>query len=53
MIFDAKIPHGTPTNRTDEQRWALQYHYVGRSVEQVAQEYRLNIFGEDGKDVSC
>jgi len=44
---------GTPTNRTDGQRWALQYHYVGRSVEKVAQEYRLSIFGEEGKDVSC
>lgn len=53
VIFDAKIPHGTPTNRTDGQRWALQYHYVGRSVEKVAQEYRLSIFGEEGKDVSC
>lgn len=53
VIFDAKIPHGTPTNRTDQQRWALQYHYVGRSVERVAQEYRLSIFGEEGKDVSC
>lgn len=53
VIFDAKIPHGTPTNRTSSQRWALQYHYVGRSVEKVAQEYRLNIFGEEGKDVSC
>ena len=53
VIFDAKIPHGTPTNHTDEQRWALQFHYVGRSVEKVAQEYRLNIFGEEGKDVSC
>jgi phytanoyl-CoA hydroxylase len=53
VIFDAKIPHGTPTNQTDQQRWALQYHYVGRSVEKVAQEYRLSIFGEEGKDVSC
>ena len=53
VIFDAKIPHGTPTNRTDQHRWALQYHYVGRSVERVAQEYRLAIFGEEGKDVSC
>ncbi|MFW5745842.1 MAG: phytanoyl-CoA dioxygenase family protein [Spirochaetota bacterium] len=53
VIFDAKIPHGTPTNRTDAQRWALQYHYVSCSVEKVAREYRLSIFGEEGKDVSC
>ncbi len=53
VIFDAKIPHGTPTNRTEQQRWALQYHYVGRSAEKVAAEYRLGIFGDEGKDVSC
>ncbi len=53
VIFDAKIPHGTPTNRTEQHRWALQFHYVGRSVERAAAEYRLSIFGEDGKDVSC
>ena len=53
VIFDAKTPHGTPTNRTQQQRWALQFHYVGRSVERVATEYRLAIFGEEGKDVSC
>ena len=53
VIFDAKLPHGTPTNRTDEQRWALQYHYVPKSVEKVATEQRLAIFGEEGKDVSC
>ncbi len=53
VIFDAKIPHGTPTNRTGQHRWALQFHYVGKSVERVSQEYRLAIFGEEGKDVSC
>ena len=53
VIFDAKIPHGTPINRTNQHRWALQYHYVGKSVERTAAEYRLSIFGEEGKDVSC
>ncbi|MFP4510761.1 MAG: phytanoyl-CoA dioxygenase family protein [Spirochaetaceae bacterium] len=53
VIFDAKIPHGTPKNTTDQQRWALQFHYVPRSVEKVAEAQRLAIFGEEGKDVSC
>lgn len=53
VMFDAKLPHGTPTNRTDEQRWALQFHYVPKSVEKIAVEQRLAIFGEEGKDVSC
>lgn len=53
VFFDAKIPHGTPTNDTDQQRWALQFHYVPRSVEKVAEEQRLAVFGEEGKNVSC
>ena len=27
LLFDGKLPHGTPINRTDEFRWAVQYHY--------------------------
>jgi phytanoyl-CoA hydroxylase len=53
IFFDAKIPHGTPRNSTDEQRWALQFHYVPRSVEKVAEQLRLDVFGSDGKNVSC
>jgi phytanoyl-CoA hydroxylase len=53
VLFDAKIPHGTPTNSTNEQRWALQFHYVPRSVEKVAEELRLSVFGAEGKNVSC
>ena len=53
VLFDAKIPHGTPTNRTREQRWALQFHYVGGSVESVPVEQRLAVFGSEGKNVSC
>ena len=28
LLFDSYLPHGTPTNTTDVQRYALQYHYV-------------------------
>ena len=27
LLFDGKLPHGTPINRTDDFRWAVQYHY--------------------------
>ena len=27
LLFDGKIPHGTPVNRTEDFRWAVQYHY--------------------------
>jgi ectoine hydroxylase-related dioxygenase (phytanoyl-CoA dioxygenase family) len=53
MIFDAKLPHGTPTNRSDRQRWAVQFHYVPASSVQTDDEYRLGVFGPEGKNVSC
>ncbi|MFW6213948.1 MAG: phytanoyl-CoA dioxygenase family protein [Spirochaetota bacterium] len=53
ICFDAKIPHGTPKNSTNEQRWALQFHYVPRSVEKAAEQLRLDVFGPEGKNVSC
>jgi phytanoyl-CoA hydroxylase len=27
LFFDGLIPHGTPVNRTNEFRWAVQFHY--------------------------
>lgn len=53
LLFDGKLPHGTPTNQTDETRWALQYHYIPQSVTKVEDAIRLAAFGPDGKDVSC
>ena len=53
MIFDAKLPHGTPTNRSNTQRWALQYHFHGAGLEKADQELRLAIFGSEGKGVYC
>lgn len=53
LIFDGKLPHGTPTNATDTQRWAVQIHYIGRDVSETPEEERLAIFGSEGKGVSC
>jgi phytanoyl-CoA hydroxylase len=53
LLFDGKIPHGTPTNSSDTQRWAVQYHYIPSTVEKVDKEIRLEAFGSDGKDVFC
>ena len=33
LLFDSLLPHGTPTNTTDKQRFALQYHYVPNDTE--------------------
>lgn len=53
MIFHPKLPHGTPTNRTAEHRWALQYHYVPVTAEKVDEQVRLDAFGSEGRDVTC
>lgn len=53
LIFDAKLPHGTPVNNTEEFRWALQFHYLGRSVVESTDEERLEAFGNEGKNVTC
>jgi len=53
LLFDGKLPHGTPPNRTAHQRWAVQYHYVPARAELVEQAVRLAAFGSEGKDVKC
>ena len=53
LLFAGKLPHGTPTNRTEQQRWALQLHYIPRDAREVDEGLRLETFGSEGKDVSC
>jgi hypothetical protein len=53
LLFDAKLPHGTPTNQSNEFRWAIQLHYVPESVVEVDESVRLETFGNEGKNVSC
>ena len=53
LLFDGKLPHGTPTNGSDTQRWAVQYHYIPSTVTKVDKSVRLAAFGADGKDVYC
>lgn len=53
LLFDAKLPHGTPTNRSDAYRWALQLHYIPESVREIDEQVRLAVFGSEGKDVTC
>lgn len=53
LLFHGLIHHGTPANRTDRRRRAVQYHYRAEDVQQMSQEYRLSFFGSEGKDVSC
>lgn len=53
MFFDSKLPHGTPTNYTNFQRWAIQLHYTKIASQKSNPDNRLKIFGSEGKNVSC
>lgn len=53
MIFDSFIPHGTPSNHSQLRRKALQYHYLAAGTTRTPKEARLEIWGSEGKDVSC
>lgn len=53
LLFHSLIHHGTPTNKSDQRRRAIQYHYRPASAPQTSEEERLVIFGEEGKDVTC
>lgn len=53
LLFDAKLPHGTPTNRSADYRWAIQLHYVPVGAGEVDERVRLDAFGNEGKNVTC
>ena len=53
LFFDGKIPHGTPINRTETFRWAVQYHYRPQAAVATDDAARLDAFGSEGKNVTC
>lgn len=53
LFFHSYIQHGTPANRTDQRRRAVQYHYKPASAAKIGEELRLTTFGSEGKDVTC
>jgi len=53
LLFDGKLPHGTPVNRTEDFRWAVQYHFRPARAVQVDDAARLAAFGSEGRDVTC
>ena len=53
LIFDGLTPHGTPTNKSNSRRRALQYHYVPKDTPRISTAERVELFGPGGEDVSC
>ncbi|MCG9895133.1 MAG: phytanoyl-CoA dioxygenase family protein [Fimbriimonadaceae bacterium] len=53
VIFNGLTPHGTPSNRSNTRRRALQFHYRGKSVQETSDQERLDTFGAEGVGASC
>ena len=53
LLWHGRLHHGSPANRTDRRRRALQLHYIPRSIEKISSEERLAVYGSEGKDVTC
>lgn len=53
LIFDGLTPHGTPTNKSNTRRRAVQFHYIPKGTLRSTKEERMRLFGNEGKDVSC
>lgn len=53
LLFDGKLPHGTPHNTSANRRRALQFHYAPDDIHKHAPAERLKIFGSEGKNVTC
>lgn len=45
VIFDSFIPHGTPSNYTQQRRRAVQFHYVAANVPKITADERVAIWG--------
>ena len=53
LFFNGLTHHGTPANRTDERRRALQLHYIPAGTPRTSEDDRMAVFGAIGKDVTC
>lgn len=53
LFFDGLLPHGTPANTSPLRRRALQFHYCTEHAAEMESGFRLQVFGAEGKDVSC
>jgi phytanoyl-CoA hydroxylase len=53
LIFDGLLHHGTPANRTNTRRRALQFHYRLQSEQEVSEDEHLAVYGGEGRGATC
>ena len=53
LLWHGLLHHGTPANRSNLRRRALQFHYCPESTGKIKTQERMEVFGSEGKDVEC
>ena len=53
LLWHGLLHHGTPANRSNLRRRALQFHYCPESTGKIETQERMDVFGSEGKDVEC
>lgn len=53
LIWHGLLQHGSPTNRTDQRRRALQFHYKPATTPQIPTEDRLAVYGGEVRGAQC
>lgn len=53
LFFSTLLPHGTPTNVTDTQRLAVQFHFAPRGAPRTDAAARLAVYGAEAQGVQC
>lgn len=48
LFFDGLLPHGTPTNRSQQRRRAVQLHFCPAGSRRVTKAERFSVFGDRG-----
>ncbi len=44
LLFDSFLPHGTPANKSQSRRWAVQFHFLPVGTMRISHEERLRVF---------
>lgn len=53
LFFAALLHHGTPPNASPERRWAIQYHYAGRSCTRLTRREHAALYFEGDLYAGC
>lgn len=53
LFFSSLLPHGTPTNKTESRRRALQFHYVDKDIETLDPDIHKGLFGGEYVGQNC